>query len=82
MKDMTYKLDIRSFKDKGKSLATLINYCCSTFTLMHYNQLVMNPRQFKDLAKSWGLIEIEGTKGILYKTDKGYVMEVVVKDSK
>lgn len=74
------KLDIREWKEKDRALAEKINKECKEFTFMHYSQLLMTKEQHKNLAKFWGLVEQEGVKGILYKTDKGYLMEVEVND--
>lgn len=79
--DAEYKIDIRDWKETGRELNERIDKECANFKLMHYNKIVMTTKQHDDLAKVRDFVTFDDSKAKLYRTNKGYVMEVTVDDN-
>lgn len=79
--DSKYKLDIRDWKEKGRKLNEKVENECKTFIIMHYSDIIMTKKQYDDLAKTRGFITFDDSTAKLFKTNKGFIMEVEVNDN-
>lgn len=79
--DAKYKLDIRDWKQTGHKLVDDIDAVCKSFTVMHYNEIIMTTTQYEDIAKIRKYDTEINPKVKFMRTNKGFIMEVKVDDN-